>query len=176
MKSLTLPLLNRTGSEIFDRLFRADRIATLLESPIDNADRSLLTRYSICGGSPQIVDNTPQIFTPPVGQILDCLRDLLATVDRQETSDLPAHLPFTGGWLGWLGYELAWEIERLPDPTPDPLSFPIAYWYAPSAFAILDHWEQVLYLAAGSSGELERLAGKLEGERRRGGEWERGRG
>jgi para-aminobenzoate synthetase component I len=176
LKSLTLPLLNRTGSEIFDRLFRADRIATLLESPIDNADRLLLTRYSICAGLPQVIDNTPQIFTPAVGNILDCLRDLLATVDRQETSDLPTHLPFTGGWLGWLGYELAWEIERLPDPTPDPLSFPIAYWYAPSAFAILDHWEQVLYLAAGSSGELERLVGKLEGETGREGERERGRG
>jgi para-aminobenzoate synthetase component I len=145
-------------------LFRHDRIATLLESPVTSAEKSILTRYSICAGSPQIIDRKPQIFTPVVGQILDCLRGLLATVDRQETTDLPAHLPFTGGWLGWFGYELAWEIEKLPDLQPDPLPFPIAYWYAPKAFAILDHWEQVLYLVATTASELDDLILKLDRE------------
>ena len=161
---LSIPLQNRTGSEIFDRLFRHDRIATLLESPVTSAEKSILTRYSICAGSPQIIDRKPQIFTPVVGQILDCLRGLLATVDRQEATDLPAHLPFTGGWLGWFGYELAWEIEKLPDLQPDPLPFPIAYWYAPKAFAILDHWEQVLYLVATTASELDDLILKLDRE------------
>jgi para-aminobenzoate synthetase component I len=162
LKTLSLPLLNRTGSEIFDRLFRAEEIATLLESPA-NPDRSTLTRYSICAGSPKTIDNRPQIFTPVIGNILDCLRGLLATVDPDET-ELPAHLPFTGGWLGWLGYEFAWEIERLPDLTPDSLPFPVAYWYAPNALAILDHWEQLLYLAAPTDGELDGLVERLEGE------------
>jgi para-aminobenzoate synthetase component I len=120
-----------------------------------------LTRYSICAGSPQIVERQPQIFTPAVGQILDCLRGLLTTA-TDRASDLPPHLPFTGGWLGWLGYELAWEIEALPARQPDPLPFPIAYWYAPHAFAILDHWEQVLYLSAPTAAELDNLALKLE--------------
>ncbi len=132
---------------------------------------------------PESIDNRPQIFTPAIGNILDCLRGLLSTVDRDEATELPAHLPFTGGWLGWLGYELAWEIERLPDLTPDSLPFPVAYWYAPAAFAILDHWEQVLYLAAGSRAELdglvERLGGGGDGETRRRGDgetWGRGDG
>jgi para-aminobenzoate synthetase component I len=158
----TLPLQNRTGSQIFDRLFRHEQIATLLESPVNNSDRSILTRYSICAGSPQIIDRQPQIFTPEVGQILDCLRGLLATASTQASTDLPAHLPFTGGWLGWLGYELAWEIEKLPARKPDPLPFPIAYWYAPQTFAILDHWEQLLYLSADTSIELDDLILKLE--------------
>jgi para-aminobenzoate synthetase component I len=158
---LSLPLNNRTGSQIFDRLFRCDPIATLLESPVTNADRSTLTRYSICAGSPRTIDGQPQIFTPAIGGILDCLRGLLANIDRAQTSDLPAHLPFTGGWLGWLGYELAWEIEALPECKPDPLPFPIAYWYAPQAFAILDHWEQLLYLSAPTATELTELTAKL---------------
>jgi para-aminobenzoate synthetase component I len=159
---LSIPLKNRTGSEIFDRLFRQDPIATLLESPAAKTDRSILTRYSICAGMPQTISQQLQIFTPAVGQILDCLRGLLATANSQETADLPTHLPFTGGWLGWLGYELAWEIEQLPQQLADPLPFPVAYWYAPSAFAILDHWEQVLYLSAPTAAEVEDLVLKLD--------------
>jgi para-aminobenzoate synthetase component I len=133
----------------------------LLESPVNNLTKSVLTRYSICAGLPRSIERQPQIFTPAVGQILDCLRGLLAQENSQTPADLPAHLPFTGGWLGWLGYELAWEIERLPVRHPDPLPFPIAYWYAPQSFAILDHWEQVLYLSAPTAAELDNLALKL---------------
>ena len=160
----TLPLQQLTGSQVFDRLFRAEAIGTLLESPVTTKERSILTRYSICAGSPQVIDRQPQIFTPPIGQSLDCLRDLLAGVEQQKPTDLPVHLPFTGGWLGWLGYELAWEIEKLPDPQSDPLPFPIAYWYAPSCFAVLDHWEQILYIVAATADELDDLVSKLQME------------
>jgi para-aminobenzoate synthetase component I len=151
---LSLPLNHRTGSQIFDRLFRSDPIATLLESPVTNNDRNILTRYSICAGIPRKINGQPQLY----------LRGLLANTDPEQISDLPAHLPFTGGWLGWLGYELAWEIEALPARKPDSLPFPIAYWYAPHTFAILDHWEQLLYLAAPTAAELTELSAKLARE------------
>ena len=159
---LSIPLQNRTGSEIFDRLFRHEQIATLLESPANDANGSILSRYSICAGSPRTIDRQVQIFTPVVGEILECLRALLASTSNQLKSDFPEHLPFTGGWIGWLGYELAWEIEALPDRQVDPLPFPIAYWYEPHTFAVLDHWEQVLYLCAPTALELDDLILKLD--------------
>jgi para-aminobenzoate synthetase component I len=159
---LSIPLLNRTGSEIFDLLFRYEKIATLLESPISNFNHPVLTRYSICAGSPRKINDISQIFTPEIGSILDCLRGLLSSQNSEDKSGLPEHLPFAGGWLGWFGYELAWEIERLPNRRTDPLPFPAAYWYEPHAFAILDHQEQVLYLSAPTATELDELVSKLD--------------
>ncbi|MBE9008257.1 anthranilate synthase component I, partial [Fortiea sp. LEGE XX443] len=74
----------------------------------------------------------------------------------------PPHLPFTGGWLGWLGYDVAREIERLPCAKSDTLPFPVAFWYEPDSFAILDHAEQILWLAASDIADVDRLQILLE--------------
>ncbi|MGF1539318.1 MAG: anthranilate synthase component I [Pleurocapsa sp.] len=157
----SLELKNRTASEIFARLFQStDSIATVLESPIPNSPESLqLSRYSICAGSPRIINGQPQLWTPAIGKILPLLKTLLQrkTVDRPEI----AHLPFTGGWLGWLGYDVAWEIEQLPRLKPDTLPFPVAYWYEPDRFAVLDYQEQTLWLAASTPEHLDELEAKL---------------
>jgi para-aminobenzoate synthetase component 1 len=63
--------------------------------------------------------------------------------------------PFAGGWLGWLGYDLAWEIETLPTENVDSLPFPVAFWYEPETFAVLDHHTQQLWLAATQPQQLE---------------------
>jgi para-aminobenzoate synthetase component 1 len=161
----TLPLEKRTGSQVFERLFyKKGTIGTLLESPFPPpSDRPQLSRYSICAGSPRLVEGKPQLWTPPVGKILPFLRSLLQKNYREShQSDRPDYLPFTGGWLGWLGYDLAWEIEKLPYLKDDPLPFPVAYWYEPASFAILDHWEQILWLASTDPDELDQLEHKLE--------------
>jgi para-aminobenzoate synthetase component I len=157
-----LPLENRTGSEVFERLFyQKDTIGTLLESPASRLDnRSPLSRYSICAGSPRLIDGKPQLWTPQVGKILPFLRSLLQKSPQND--DSPAHLPFTGGWLGWLGYDLAWEIEKLPYLKNDSLPFPVAYWYEPASFAVIDTWEEVLWLASSSPAECDRLQYKIE--------------
>jgi para-aminobenzoate synthetase component 1 len=115
------------------------------------------------------------MWTPPIGEILPFLHRLLSpqaergswTADSlvntpEETSFPPPHLPFTGGWLGWLGYDLAWEIEQLPRLNVDPLLFPVAFWYEPATFAVLDHTQQTLWLAATSQAELDPLQQRLE--------------
>lgn len=159
----SLPLENRTGAVIFNQLFRQlYPIATLLESPFPTyQDQTSLARYSICGGAPIVKNGVTQLFTPPIGEILPRLRSLLQQQHNQPQIN-PANLPFTGGWLGWLGYDLAWEIERLPRLRQDCLPFPVAYWYEPQSFAIADHQEQILWLAAPTLAEVEELVQRLK--------------
>jgi para-aminobenzoate synthetase component I len=175
MKSLqpwywrSLPLQNRTGSEVFAALFlKPGAIATLLESPYPSPQPQL-ARYSICAGVPRTIDGLPAFWTPQVGEILPFLRQLLSRGKNGENvltqnSNLKNQpsLPFMGGWLGWLGYDLAWEIERLPQLKSDPLPFPVAYWYEPECFAVLDHWEGTISLAATEEAQLDSLQNQLE--------------
>ena len=192
----SLPLARRTGSSVFLALFlhNPEAIATLLESPAaKSGERSHLTRYSICAGAPRVIDGCPQLWTPPVGEILPFLQQLLqcgqaggAGGELTRCSSLLASLPFTGGWLGWLGYDLAWEIEQLPYLKQDTQDFPVAYWYEPECFAVIDHWEETLWLAATHPDQLDVMESHLNrGAEKAGGagaaggaeeEWESGGG
>ena len=178
----SLPLEHRTGSYIFASLFLPtsssnsnlnlssnSNIATLLESPYPTPkENPQLARYSICAGEPRVIDGQIQAWTPAIGEILPFLENLLQQTknDNYHSSDCspPSHLPFTGGWLGWLGYDLAWEIEKLPKFKTDPLPFPVAFWYEPESFAVLDHHEQDLWLAASNPIQLDELEKKLKNE------------
>ena len=185
----SLPLEKRTGSDVFAALFQPRTaqlgtagIATLLESPYPLSPDSIasqtaaIARFSICAGAPRIVDTQLQLWTPPIGQIVPFLEHLSALApprstllrgeesgseeeDKQET--LLEHLPFTGGWLGWLGYDLAWEIEQLPWLKEDKLPFPVAFWYEPAEFAVIDHQLQQVWLATESISRLSNLRSKL---------------
>jgi para-aminobenzoate synthetase component I len=152
----SLPLDNRSGSQVFRSLFLTEPIATLLESPVQSG--LAMSRYSICAGAPRVVNGQQQLWTPPLGEIMPFLRQLL---DRGQPPANDIDIPFTGGWLGWLGYETAWELEELPPPRPDSLPFPVAYWYEPANFAVLDHQQQLLHLAANDSDCLEVMMEKI---------------
>jgi len=154
----SLPLKNRTGAQVFAALFANDTIATLLESPYPSPlERLPQARYSICAGKPRTINDHLQMWTPAVGEVLSCLRQRLLSAANWLVIPPQPTLPFTGGWLGWLGYDLAWEIEKLPTLKQDLLPFPVAFWYEPECFAVLDHWEQVLYLATSDPQQLDKL-------------------
>lgn len=155
------PLKNRTGSDIFAALFSNDTFATLLESPYPNDnDNTKLARYSICAGAPRVVEGHLQMWTPQLGEVLPFLKKLQQEIVFYPTS--PASLPFTGGWLGWLGYDVAWEIEKLPHNKDDSLPFPVAYWYEPESFAVLDHTEQILWLFSTELSHIYSMEAQLE--------------
>jgi para-aminobenzoate synthetase component I len=157
----SLPLCGKSGTEVFAILFQHQPIAALLESPAVSVPRLPHSRYSICAGSPRQQWGKPQLWTPKIGEILDCLAQRYQQGQSLLSTDAPDHLPFTGGWLGWLGYDLAWEIETLPWLRSDALPFPVAFWYEPKAFAVLDHHHQQLWLAASAPQDLDRLEVQL---------------
>lgn len=159
----SLPLEHRTGSDIFAALFLSTQteVATLLESPYPILkDNPQLARYSICAGKPRIVNGQTQMWTPSLGKILPFLEQLLRRQQEYNHVTSPP-LPFIGGWLGWLGYNVAWEIEQLPSHNLDTLGFPIAFWYEPEYFAVLDHQQQILWLAASEEIDLDKLEKNL---------------
>ncbi|WP_271252971.1 anthranilate synthase component I [Pseudanabaena sp. Chao 1811] len=144
-----------TGADLWESLYAYEPVTVLLESP--TTVPSKLARYSIAAGKPR------QIWTPEVGEILPCLEKLRSWMQSAPNNDpdLPNHLPFTGGYLGWLGYDLAWEIERLPYTKSDNLPFPVAFWYEPASFAVIDHQTQTVWLAASDRNELDELRDRL---------------
>lgn len=161
-----LALKHRSGADVFEALFCSSEIATLLESPdhVDGAPEHLI-RYSLCAGAPRQLAGRPQLFTPAIGEILPTLERLLSNQEpapRAPQSSAPPDLPFVGGWLGWLGFDTAWEIEHLPHNKEDSLPFPVAYWYEPEQFAILDHQQQQLWLAATAPEDINEMVQQLE--------------
>lgn len=146
-----------TGADVWAALFGDEAIAVLLESPAQNL--SNLSRYSIAAGKPR------QIWTPPLGEIFSFLQQfpIQPEPDRTECNELvDPDLPFTGGYLGWLGYDAAWEIEKLPYLKPDALPFPIAFWYEPTSFAVLDHHAEMIWFAASDRPMLDTMAKTLD--------------
>ncbi len=120
-----------------------------------------MARYSICAGAPRVVEDHTQLWTPAVGGVFSLLESMGQVVLPQTPPDAD-ELPFIGGWLGWLGYDCAWEVERLPWLKDDKLPFPTAFWYEPADFAVLDHHRQQLWLAAESPELLTRLVDRLD--------------
>ncbi len=74
---------------------------------------------------------------------LAALRALLERYRAPRLGDLP---PFHGGVVGYLGYDVVREIERLPDVPDDDLGMPDALLSLTGHVTAFDHFRQRLYL------------------------------
>ena len=119
----------------------------LLES-VERGER--WSRYSFVGRSPaatlvargrrvEVTEGSLPASVPRDRGVLDCVESLLAKFRSPALEGLP---PLHGGLVGYLGYDVVREVERLPAPPPDDLGHPDAVMSVIGQLAAFDHWRQ----------------------------------
>ncbi|MFE7124688.1 anthranilate synthase component I [Streptomyces sp. NPDC057617] len=137
------------------RKLAAERPGTFLLESAENG-RSW-SRYSFVGvrSAATLTERdgrTHWLGTPPVGVPVDGdpLAALRATVETLHTPrDLPAGMPpFTGGMVGYLGYDIVRRLEKIGEHARDDLRIPELTMLLTSDLAVLDHWDGTVLLIA----------------------------
>ena len=75
--------------------------------------------------------------------ILSAVESLVTRFQSPTLAGLP---PLHGGLVGYLGYDVVREVERLPDPPDDDLGHPDAALVVIGQFCAFDHWRQRIVL------------------------------
>ncbi|MEU8967022.1 anthranilate synthase component I [Streptomyces sp. NPDC048491] len=137
------------------RKLAAERPGTFLLESAENG-RSW-SRYSFVGvrshATLTVRDGEAHwLGTPPVGVPTsgDPLAALRATVEALHTPrDLVAGMPpFTGGMVGYLGYDIVRRLEKIGEHGGDDLRLPELTMLLTSDLAVLDHWDGSVLLIA----------------------------
>ncbi|MER7778071.1 anthranilate synthase component I [Streptomyces sp. NPDC096191] len=139
------------------RKLAAERPGTFLLESAENG-RSW-SRYSFVGvrSAATLTEKDGQTHwqgTPPVGVPTDGdpLAALRATVEALHTPrDLAQDLglpPFTGGMVGYLGYDIVRRLEKVGPGERDDLKLPELTMLLTSDLAVMDHWEGSVLLIA----------------------------
>ncbi|MFD6326888.1 anthranilate synthase component I [Streptomyces sp. NPDC001812] len=94
-------------------------------------------------------EGTPPVGVPAEGDPLDALRATLETLhtprDLAHDLGLP---PFTGGMVGYLGYDIVRRLEKIGPGERDDLRLPELTMLLTSDLAVMDHWEGAVWLIA----------------------------
>ncbi len=146
---LTADTVTPTGMLL--RLARAGAHPFLLES-VEGGER--VGRWSLAGYNPSRVVTLRDGAVEVDGRLRDgpplaALRRELLGGTRAPLDGLP---PFTGGAVGFVGYDAVRLVERLPSRLPDPLGLPQAWFGIYPAVAALDRVRQRLVLVAAADG------------------------
>ncbi|MFD6417977.1 anthranilate synthase component I [Streptomyces sp. NPDC060194] len=140
------------------RKLAGEREGTFLLESAENGSGSLAwSRYSFVGVRSAATltardGRAHWIGTPPVGVPVDGdpLATLRATVETLHTPrDLAGGLPpFTGGMVGYLGYDIVRRLEDIGPGDHDDLRLPELTMLLTSDLAVLDHWDGSVLLIA----------------------------
>src|SRR5262245_20724101 len=89
------------------------RSHAFLQESIEGGER--IARYSFLGGDPFLVKRYRN------GQPANFMQDLRATMEHFHSVELPQLPPFTGGAVGYFGYDMVRTIEDIPNTGIDDL-------------------------------------------------------
>ena len=158
-------LLHREVPGVLDcqRVFNAIRCDGNDAFFLDSADAR--GRFSILGDTAGTLSRSMS-YSLDDGNVLDTLDAELST----PVVDAP-DLPFTGGWIGYLGYECA--QLTMPITLRHHSPYPDAYFVRPQSFIVYGHQAETAHLCAlagdGDTGLLDRLEQALKGAEGAGG-------
>lgn len=154
-----------TPLSVYRRLEEISPIRFLFES-VSGGEQ--VSRFSFLGAKPREIyrvyedrvervrgGRTKKLPGPP----LEALREVLSSVHCAS----PSPIPFTGGFVGFFGYDMVRLIERLPNRPDDPFDLPIAAFGRFDTLVVFDHARQrVLAIANEIEGEVEVQAAERE--------------
>ncbi len=151
--------------------FKEDTSPILLES---QKDPERLGRWSIMASNPFLIisskGNEIIITSDKDKEVLDGnpLEVLEEYVDKYKVKN-DTHLPFIGGALGYLGYDLCHHVEDLPVSVEDDVDIPDMYFGFYDKVVIYDHLEEKTYITSlgiieEESTGIEKLLEKIEGK------------
>ena len=133
-----------------------------------------LARYSMIGAQPRailrswpgriVLEEEGRWREVPAGEgdVLDVLREAMPCYAGAPDPSLPR---FSGGAVGYMGYDLVRAVERLPDRAPDSLGRPETCFLLSDRLVIYDHVKHRLLIVAharvglGQSADRAALAG-----------------
>ncbi|MBW8348315.1 anthranilate synthase component I family protein [Bacillus sp. IITD106] len=125
-------------------------------------------KYSIAGISPfaiiegnenEVVINRKGERTVLSGKPLDVLESWMK---QFEFTPIPGIPDFQGGAIGYISYDYAWCIEKLPNLAKNDLQFPLIYFLVFDEWAVFDHEEECLWvMVLNSHHAKEKLAQAL---------------
>lgn len=143
-----LPADLETPVSAFLKLYRPDEAAFLLES-VEGGER--VGRYSFMGVRPR------KIVKPTAHPDEDALETIKAELAHYHPVALPGLPRFTGGAVGYLGYDVVRQIERLPANAPNVTHLPDVRFMIFDSLVIFDHVKtQIIVLAnAHNTGDPE---------------------
>ncbi|MBI4974639.1 MAG: anthranilate synthase component I [Candidatus Omnitrophica bacterium] len=121
----------------------------LLES-VEGGER--IARYSFLGSSPSLIFSSKRNrISLTEGRILknyttnrdpiEELKDILKKYKFVKVKGLPR---FSGGLVGFLGYDMVRYIERIPDKNPDDLKLPDSIFMLTDTLLIFDHVDHAI--------------------------------
>ncbi|MFE7473531.1 chorismate-binding protein, partial [Streptomyces sp. NPDC057575] len=91
----------------------------------------------------------PPVGVPVDGDPLQALRATIETLHTPHDVVVDDALPpFTGGMVGYLGYDIVRRLERIGDSAEDDLHVPELTMLLTSDLAVLDHWDGSVLLIA----------------------------
>ncbi len=126
-----------TPVSAFLKLERDRAYAFLLES-VEGGER--IARYSFLGGDPFLIKRFRD------GEPADFMQDLRTTMDRFTSVKLPDLPPFTGGAVGYFGYDMVRTIEDIPKTGVDDIGTDDAVMMFYKTILAFDHLRHQIHI------------------------------